>query len=137
MKHFIFLALTVLALSGCKNPDPEQNPAEEAAAATEQPGDDGFATEQAPPNTETSSAFTPVGRLAPQDTDTDTDAQNHLQTGTDTINNDDTESSTAISDHLYSTHDKYHGVTCWYMHGPNGEWALSCLPDSQVANVKE
>lgn len=61
--------------------------------------------------------------------------ESYLQTGTDDKNNDDSVNKKAAADHMYSTHDKYHQVTCWYMYG-YGSWALSCLPDRDVANVK-
>lgn len=133
MKHIYIALLMGLALASCKNPEP-QNEADAAEQETTPAGQDGFA-ETAPPNTEVAPVFAPSGRIAPQDTDNDESVKNHIQTGTDTLNNDDSTSSYAASNHLYSTHDKYHQVTCWYM--VNNEWAISCLPDSQVANVKE
>ena len=137
MKRYIIIALAIYALAGCKN-DPEPNAAEEAAAST-QSSDEAFGfQESAPSNNETTVVPTvPAGKLAPQDTDDIEDSNTKLQTGTDDINNDDTPVTWVRNGHLYSTHDKYHQVTCWYMRNDNGDWALSCLPDSQVANVKE
>lgn len=37
---------------------------------------------------------------------------------------------------LYSMHDKYHAVTCWYLVDQNNT-TMSCLPDDQIENAKK
>lgn len=138
MNTRFLILLLALSLTGCNPPDDSAATVADAAATSTddaQPATvEGFSGVDNTP-TPQPAAFTGTlnpGQIPAQVTD---GAEPRLQTGTDDKNNDDSVNDKAAADHLYSAHDKYHQVTCWYMYG-NGSWAISCLPDKDVTNVK-
>lgn len=97
---------TPVCVSGCKNQQPTAQEAAQQAQVTTSANSGGF------------SGFDDAPRV-PAGDDNNGDDLPDIKPGK-----------------LYSTHDTYHQVTCWYIFGSSGGWSLSCLPDSQIVNVK-
>lgn len=132
MRNSLILIAMFMLLAGCNRAEQPYHPEHEKTRTdvsrdNDQASDDSVVA--------SSSADYEDGDLEPENTDDM--GEEKAVFGKDGVNNDISTSTTVWRNHLYSTHDKYHKVTCWFMDSKIGGWALSCLPDSQVAHPEK
>lgn len=135
--RFLILLLA-LSLVGCTKDDSAQTVADAAATSKTDDSavtDNTVADAAATAESSTSDGFTSVDATPATDTSVTPAATDDAEV----TNNEDNSSDGVTADKLtngyvYTTHDAYHQVTCWYVYGNQ---SLSCLPDSEVSNVKK